>query len=90
MSRMAYAASCPSEPAQKKRGILRRLKERVRARFARDKKPVGHLGGANPESRILPQVDHVKFNRPVFNDRRDLDVWPKEGTSHEDMEIGIG
>jgi hypothetical protein len=86
----AYLLSYTYETSQKKVGVFHALKERIRAQFSREKKPIDHLGGTCFEDRLLVRVDYVKFNHPFINDNRDLEIWPKKGTSHENMEICIG
>lgn len=54
----------------------------VRGRFSRDFKPIDHLGGANPEER-LPLYEF----RTINDMNRDLEIWPKVGSTFENMDI---
>jgi hypothetical protein len=56
----------------------------VRARFSRYDKPIDHMGGASPEQRI-PFYEHQTIN----DINRDMEIWPKVGTTFEDMDIFI-
>lgn len=63
---------------------------KVRERFSRSPKPIDHLGGQNPEERLPWRVDHVRFNSPLYDENQEINIWPREGTTHEDMDVFIG
>jgi hypothetical protein len=54
----------------------------VRERFSRYSKPVDHMGGTSPEGRVL-QYELLSVN----DINRDMEIWPKVGTTFEDMDI---
>lgn len=65
-------------------GVFRSLGYRIRERFARDFKPVDHLGGVSPiETRYL----NCYMNDNEIN--RDLEDWPKSGSTFEDMDVMV-
>lgn len=71
-------------------GGVHRSGKRIKSRFSRQDKPTDHLGGLDTEQRIPIRVDLVKFNTPLCNQDRDINIWPRAGSSHEDMEVSIG
>ncbi|MBX9804880.1 MAG: hypothetical protein K2Y18_03900 [Alphaproteobacteria bacterium] len=86
MPALAHQLSYTSRDAsQEDTGVLRTLKKKVRERFSRVSKPVGHLGGASPENHKA-----LKDHLDPLDWERDLEYWPKKGSTHEDMEIQIG
>lgn len=90
MPTCAYPLPYTRDASPKAEGAFRTLGKKVRERFSRAFKPIDHLGGLNPEERLLVRVDNVRFNRPLYDEDKDLEIWPKTGSSHEDMEICIG
>jgi hypothetical protein len=63
-------------------GIFRSLGYRIKERFARDYKPVDHLGGVSPiETKYLNSF--TKENEI----NHDLEGWPKSGSTFENMDI---
>ena len=86
MSALAHQLSYTSRDAsQEDKSVLRTLKKKVRERFSRASKPVCHLGGASPENHKA-----LKDHLDPLDYERDLEHWPKAGSTHEDMEIQIG
>lgn len=75
----AYSLSYTQEFSEKATGVFHTLGEKVRSRFSRTLKPTDHLGGLNPEER-LPLIDNIE---------RDLENWPKKGTTFEDLDICV-
>ncbi len=73
----AYPLSFNRAAAQRVARAFYSFGNRVRARFSRDDKPIKHLGDVTPEFRT-----HI-----ITHPDQDLEVWPKQGTTHEDMEI---
>ncbi|MCE3230529.1 MAG: hypothetical protein K0R76_1382 [Alphaproteobacteria bacterium] len=90
MARHAYPSSYTRDAPHKEGGIFHALGKKIRQRFSRFPKPIDHLGGINPEACLPPSVQHMRFNHPCIDENKDLEPWPKAGTSHEDMEICIG
>jgi len=86
----AYSLSYTRDTSEKTGGVFHTLGEKVRGSLTRNPKPIDHLGGSNPDERIPARVDQVRFNSPQYNPDRDINTWPKSGTTHEDMEIYIG
>ena len=82
--------SAPHDTSQETGGVFQALGEKVRGYLTRDPKPIDHLGGLNPDKRIPTRVDNVRFNAPLYDADRDINTWPKSGTTHADMEISIG
>ena len=70
--------------SQEGNGVLRTLKKKVRERFSRTSKPVDHLGGASPENHKV-----LKDHLDPLDYERDLEYWPKKGTTFEDTEVRI-
>jgi hypothetical protein len=90
MSACAYLLSYTHQISSETGGVFHSLGRKVRSRFTRSLKPTDHLGGLNPDELLLVRVDYVKFNSPQFDEDRDTNIWPKSGSTHEDMEISIG
>lgn len=66
--------------------VFRSLERRVRARFSRTSKPMDHLGGINPEDHGPPHFNLLPADRKP---ERDLEHWPKIGTTLEEIEVRI-
>jgi hypothetical protein len=86
----AYSSSYTHDTSQETGGVFHALGEKVRGCLTRNSKPIDHLGGLNPDQRIPARVDNVRFNAPLYDPDRDINTWPKSGTTHKDMEICIG
>lgn len=75
----AYSSSHKRDLSQKVAAVFHSLGNKVRARFSRDVKPIDHLGGVDPEKRLL-----------LVNDiDRGLERWPKVGSTFEDMDVCV-
>lgn len=81
----AYPLSYSRNTSQQTGEIFHALGRKVRERFSRDPKPLDHLGGATPE-------DHAHLKDPLLlqDIDQDLEIWPKDGTTLEDMKISVG
>jgi hypothetical protein len=75
----AYSLSYTREFPEKTTKVFHSLGDRVRSRFSRNTKPIDHLGGLNPEKRLLV-IDNID---------RELEKWPKLGTTFEDMDVVV-
>lgn len=85
MSTLAHQLSyTPRDASQEDKSVLRTLTKRVRERFSRVSKPVGHLGGASPENHKA-----LKDHLDPLDYERDLEHWPKNGNTLEEMEIRV-
>jgi hypothetical protein len=77
--------------AKKSGGVYRWLGKKIKERYSRQSKPTAHLGNKDFEERFPSRVDYVRYHCPFNNEDRYINIWPqKDGTSHEDMEVGIG
>jgi len=86
----AYSLSYTHDTSQEIGSVFHTLRKKVRGCLTRNPKPIDHLGGLNPDEHIPLRVDYVRFNSPQYSEDRDINTWPKSGTTHEDMEICIG
>jgi hypothetical protein len=77
--RWAYSLSYTRGFSEKATKVFHSLGDRVRSRFSRNSKPIDHLGGLDPEKRLL-LIDDID---------RDLERWPKLGTTFENMDVGV-
>ena len=75
----AYSLSYTRQLSQKVATIFHSLGDRVRCRFSRVSKPIDHLGGLNPEARLLL----------IDSSDRDLENWPKTGSTFENMDTRV-
>ena len=90
MGRCAYSLSYTHDTSEETGGVFHTLGKKVRGYFTRNLKPIDHVGGLNPDEHIPARVDYMRFNSPRYHEDRDINTWPKSGTTHEDMEISIG
>ncbi len=75
----AYSSSYKRELSQKAAAVFQSLGNKVRACFSRDFKPIDHLGGLDPEKRLL-----------LIDDRdRGVERWPKTGSTFENMDVCV-
>jgi hypothetical protein len=75
----AYSSSYKRELSQKAAAVFQSIGNKVRARFSRDFKPIDHLGGLDPEKRLL-----------LIDDKdRELERWPKTGSTFENMDVCV-
>lgn len=75
----AYSLSYTREFSERTTKVFHSLGDRVRGRFSRHSKPIDHLGGLNPEKRLLI-IDNID---------RELEKWPKLGATFEDMDVVV-
>ena len=75
----AYSLSYTREFSEKTTQVFHSLGDRVRSRFSRNSKPIDHLGGLDPEKRLLV-IDNID---------REMEKWPKIGTTFEDMDVVV-
>ncbi len=75
----AYSLAYTRGFSEKATKVFHSLGDRVRSRFSRNSKPIDHLGGLDPEKRLLLSDDID----------RALERSPKLGTTFEDMDISV-
>ena len=75
----AYLLSYTRQLSQKVANVFHSLDDRVRSCFSRASKPIDHLGGLDPEKRLL-LVDNID---------RDLERSPQTGSTFENMDICV-
>lgn len=75
----AYSLSYTREFSEKTTKVFYSLGDRARSRFSRNSKPIDHLGGLDPEKRLLV-IDNID---------RELEKWPKLGTTFENMDVVV-